>query len=242
MTPAPTTASRDRSERAGRPRPRLVPAAVVAVAGLLLSACGDGVDPGVAAEVDDVRISVDEVDDLATMICQIDVGSGQGGTPKSEQRSTALTVLLSIALGREIGDVEDVPQEQVTQSLQAASQARALVSEDLKDYFDEIVSESTRAAAALDAVAVQNLLERGEQPSQETVPPEVAQIQADYLEDHPVELDPRFGEFEDGQIVSDGGSISVPASQTALGLAPQQPEAGQEAPQPADPPAAHVCS
>lgn len=231
-----------------RPAPRrrarrLLSGAAVLAASLLLSACGDGVSPGVAAEVDGTTITMEEVDDLATMICQIDVAAGQPGKPMSEQRTTALTVLLSIALGRQIGDVEAVPQEQVSQSLQAASQARGFVSDDLKPYFDEVVGDSTRAAAALDAVAVQNIVERGEQPSQENVPPEVARIQAEYLDDNPVELDPRFGRFEDGQVVGGDGSLSVPASETALGYAPQESDPLAEAPPAQGPrPASHVCS
>ncbi len=231
----PTDTSRTRTPRG------LVLSVVLVLLSLLLSACGDGVSPGVAAEVDGAEISVEEVDDLATMICQIDVGSGQAGKPLADQRSTALTVLLSIALGRQIGDVEQVPQEQVSQSLEAAAQARDLISEDLQPFFDEIVTESTRSAAALDAVAVQALAERGEQPSQENVPPEVAQIQADYLKDHPIEVDPRFGVFQDGQIANGDGSISIPVSETARGFLPQE-DGAQQPPAAGDRPASQVCS
>ncbi len=238
MTPAP----HHRSMRRRRLASRLVTGAVVTMLSLVLASCGDGVSPGVAAEVDDVSISVDEVDDLATMICQIDVGAGQPGKPMSAQRGTALTVLLSITVGRQIGEVDQVPREQVSQSLEAASDAREYVSDDLKPYFDEVVTESTRSAAALDAVAVQNLVERGEQPSQETVPPEVAQIQADYLEEHPVELDPRFGVFQNGQVVNGNGSISIPVSETARSFIPQSTDSLEAAPPSADLPPSQVCS
>lgn len=250
MTPVATpvegtvegSARHDRSPRVARRR-RLAAGAALAATGLLVSGCGDGVAPGVAAEVGDTTISVDEVDDLATMICQIDVGAGQAGSPLSTQRTTALNLLLQIELGREIGDVDEVPQEQVSQALQGAAQAREFVSDDLQEYFDEIVTESTRSAAALEAIAVQNIVERGEQPSQENVPPEVGQLQADYLEETTLEVDPRFGEVQQGQILGGDGSISVPVSETALGFAPQQgQDPMQPAPPPDDLPASQVCS
>lgn len=236
-----TPARHDRSPRVARRR-RLAAGAALAATGLLVSGCGDGVPPGVAAEVGETSITVDEVDDLASMICQIDVGSGQAGSPLSTQRTTALNLLLQIELGREIGDVEQVPQEQVSQALQGAAQARELVDEDLQDYFDEIVTESTRSAAALEAIAVQNIVERGEQPSQENVPPEVGQLQADYFEETSLEVDPRFGQVQQGQVVGGDGSISVPVSETALGFAPQQGQDPMQPPQPSgDLPASQVC-
>lgn len=242
VTPVEGPARRARTPRVGRRR-RLAAGAALAATGLLVSGCGDGVAPGVAAQVGDTSISVEEVDDLASMICQIDVGAGQAGAPLSTQRTTALNLLLQIELGREIGDVDEVPQEQVSQALQGAAQARDFVSDDLQDYFDEIVTESTRSAAALEAVAVENIVERGEQPSQENVPPEVGQLQVDYLEETSLEVDPRFGQVQQGQIVGGDGSISVPVSETALGLAPQQGQDPMQPPQPSgDLPASQVCS
>lgn len=242
MTPAVSPVPHPGRPRAVRRPRRLALGAALAAAGLLVSGCGDGVAPGVAAQVGETTISVEEVDDLASMICQIDVGAGQAGSPLSTQRNTALNLLLQIELGREIGDVDKVPQEQVSQALQGAAQAREFVDEDLQDYFDEIVTESTRSAAALEAVAVQDLLERGEQPSQENVPPEVGQLQADYLEETSLEVDPRFGEVQQGQVVGGDGSISVPVSETALGFAPQQGQDPMQPPQPSgDLPASQLC-
>ena len=71
----------------------------------------------------------------------------------------------------------------------------------------------------------------------------MGQLQADYLEETSLEVDPRFGEVQQGQVVGGDGSISVPVSETALGFAPQQ---GQDPMQPAQPsgdlPASQVCS
>lgn len=213
---------------------------VAAATALLLSACGDGLAPGVAAEVDGEQITTAEVDDLATVICEIDKGAGQTGTPVAAQRATALTVLLGIEVGRRIGDVDSVPQQQVTQSLQAASQAREFVPEDLKDYFDEVIRESTRSAAAVDAAAAANLREQGERPEPTAVQEETARLQQAYLEDHPVEVDPRFGVYQNGQVVSGDGSLSVAVSDRAKSFVPQGTDDGSAQPA-ADLPASQVC-
>jgi hypothetical protein len=212
---------------------RLASGLVTAAAVLLLSACGDGVAPGVAAQVADEVITTDEVDDLATVICEIDKGAGQAGKPMSAQRATALTVLLGIEIGRGVGDVDAVPPQQVNQSLQAAAEARRLVPEELRSYFDEVVRESTRSAIAVDAAAAAALAETGEgPPDPAAVQEEAARLQQDYLEEHPVEVDPRFGVYQNGQVVSGDGSVSVAVSERARSLVPQgtddlgaQPEA-----------------
>lgn len=215
-------------------------AGVAAAGAMLLSACGDGVSPGVAAEVGGEEITRSEVNDLATVICEIDKNAGQGGKPMSAQRSLALTVLLGIEIGREIGDVEAVPQQQVTQSLRAASEARQFVPEDLRDYFDEVVRESTRSALAVDAAAADNLAESGAQPDPTAVQEEAARLQQEYLADNPVEIDPRFGVYRDGQVVSGDGSLSIPVSERAQGFVPTATD-DMAAQPPADLPASQVC-
>jgi hypothetical protein len=220
---------------------RLVAGAVASVA-LVLSSCGDGVSPGVAAQVAGETITTSEVDDLATVICEIDKGAGQAGKPMSAQRSMALTVLLGIEIGQRVGDVDSVPQEQVSQSLRAASDARALVPEELRDYFDEVVRESTRAAAAVDAAAAANLREAGRQPEPTAVQEEVARLQQEYLEEHTVEIDPRYGAYQNGQVVSGDGSLSVAVSERAKSFVPDATDATGAVPPAADLPASQVCA
>lgn len=219
---------------------RLVPGAAAAAAGLMLSACGDGVAPGVAAELDGETITTAEVDDLATVICAIDKGAGQPGKPMSAQRSLALTVLLNIEVGRQVGDVEQVPQQQVNEALQAASQAREFVPDDLRDYFDEVIRESARSAIAVNTLAAANVTDPGGQPDPAVVQQEAGRLQQDYLEDNPVEVDPRFGEYRDGQVVSGDGSLSIPVSERARSFVPDATDDPAAQP-PADLPASQTC-
>ena len=229
-----------RHKRSGRPSAGVVPGLASVAAMLLLSSCGPGVDPGVAAQVEDEEITTSEVDDLATVICEIDKGAGQGGKPMSAQRSLALTVLLGIEVGQQIGDPDDVPQQQVTQALQAAAEAREFVPEDLRPYFDEIVRESTRSAAAVDLVAATRLEETGRRPQPTAVQQEVARLQQEYLAEHPVEIDPRYGVYQDGQVVSSDGSVSVAVSERAKSFVPQATDDSGAAVS-ADLPASQLC-
>lgn len=213
---------------------------LVASATLLLTGCGGGVGPGVAAEIGDEAIPTSEVDDLATIICEIDKASQRAGSPRSAQRATALSVLLQIEVGRRVGDLDEVPQRAVNQQLAAAAEARRAVPDDLQPVFDDVVRDSTRAGLAMEAVAVRNLREAGEQPDPNTVQAEIARLQQEYVADNPVEVDPRFGTYREGQVVAGDGSLSVAVSDRALSFVPSSTDDPAAAPA-ADLPASQVC-
>ncbi|GAA1922004.1 hypothetical protein [Nocardioides marmoribigeumensis] len=199
-------------------RRRLAVVAVL-VLPLSLSACGNGVGPGDAAEVDGHAISVQQVDDLARVICATQGGQqGQGGkTPTASVRAIALNVLIGIEVGAGIGDLGSVDQQQVSQSVQSAAQARAMVDEADRELFDRVVKDSTRSQLVLDAEAAKRLQASGGDPTdQNALQAEVAKVQADYVKGADVKVAPRFGRMQDGQLVAGDGSLSVPVSKGAL--------------------------
>ena len=189
------------------------------VLSLSLASCGDGVGPGVAAEVGGDAIRVSEVDDLARVICATQSGQEtEGGkSPTAAVRALALNVLLGIRIGEGIGDLDSVDRRAVEQSVQAAAQARALVDEEDRELFDEVVRDSTRAQLAVTDEAAQALQAEGGDPAdQAALQAEAAELQAAYLEEVGVEVSPRFGRVENGQLLAGDGSLSVPVSETAL--------------------------
>jgi hypothetical protein len=189
------------------------------VLSLSLASCGNGVGPGVAAEVDGDPIRVSEVDDLARVICATQSGQEtEGGkSPTAAVRALALNVLLGIRIGEGIGDLDSVDRRAVEQSVQAAAQARALVDEDDRELFDEVVRDSTRAQLAVTDEAAQALQAEGGDPTdQAALQAEAAELQAAYLEEVGVEVAPRFGRVQNGQLLAGDGSLSVPVSETAL--------------------------
>ncbi len=198
-------------------RRRAAAVAAAVVLPLSLAACGDGVGPGVAARVGGDTISVDRVDDLARVICATQQGQeGGADSPTASVRALALNVLLGIEVGKGLGDLSSADQQTVSQSLQSAAQARALVPEDDRAMFDEVVRDSTAAQLVLAEQAAQEVQAAGGDPTdQNALQAAAAALQASYLEDADVEVASRFGRIVDGRLVAGEGSLSVPVSETA---------------------------
>ncbi len=183
-----------------------------------LAACGDGVGPGVAAQLDDQTITVNEVDDLARVICATQQGQGAeaGASPTAAVRALALNVLLGIEVGEGVGDLDSVDQQAVSQSVQAAAEARQLVDEDDRELFDQVVADSTRAQLAVNQAAAAALQASGGDPTdQNALAAAAAKLQTDYLDKAGVEVSTRFGRIDNGQLIAGDGSLSVPVSATA---------------------------
>ncbi len=201
------------------PYRRVLALGTAVVLSLSLAACGDGVGPGEAAEIDGRAISVERVDDLARIICATQGGQQGGGeaTPTASVRALALNVLLGIRIGEGVGDLGSVDQQQVSQSLQQAAQARALVDEGDRELFDQVVADATRAQLAVNQEAAKAVQASGGDPTdQNALNAEAAKLQADYLADADVKVSPRFGEIRNGQLIAGSGSLSVPVSKEAL--------------------------
>ena len=203
-------------------------AGVLSAGALLLSACG-GVAPGVAAEVEGQRITDEQVDDFAEVLCAIGGVQGtESGVPAKSARFASLQILLSNELATLVADVEDVPQQQVAAVLQGMAAARDLLSEDQQETFDEVAEEFARAQTALVELGRASLADQGqpEQPGQN--PDDVAfaegqRLMAERAEDADVEVDPRFGELVDGGLQPANGSLSVPVSDLAVQADEAQP-------------------
>ena len=197
---------------------RLTALGTALVLSVSLAACGDGVGPGVAAELDDQTITVREVDDLARVICATQQGGGAegGSSPTASVRALALNVLLGIRIGEGIGDLDSVDRGAVTQNVQAAAEARTLVDAEDRELFDQVIVDSTRAQLALSEEAAAKVQESGGDPTdQAALQAAAAELQADYLDEVGIEVSPRFGRVENGQLIAGDGSLSVPVSKTA---------------------------
>jgi hypothetical protein len=197
---------------------RVLAVAAVLALPLSLSACGDGVGPGQAAEVDGSPITVKQVDDLTRVICATQSGQqAQGGkSPTAAVRAIALNVLIGIKVGQGIGDLKTADQQQVAQSVQSAAQARALVAAADRELFDQVVKDSTRAQLVVTKAAAEELQASGGDPTdQNALQAEAAKIQAQYVDKADVKVSPRFGHLENGQLIAGDGSLSVPVSDKA---------------------------
>ena len=205
-------------------RRTVLPAAAAAV--LLLSSCG-GTAPGVAAQVGEDRITDEQVDDFAEVLCAIGgVPGGESGAPTKSARFASLQILMANELTADIADLDEVPADAVQAILQGMAGAREALSESERETFDEVAREFARAQAAIIELGRDELSTGGQAPQ---VPDEEAYAEGQrlltaYAEEADIEVDPRFGEVVDGALQPSNGSLSVPVSDLAVQGA--DPEAG----------------
>jgi len=178
-------------------RPKL--ALVAAAALFALTGCA-GLRPGVAAEIGDRQITIEQLDDFAATFCKY-LSVGQPGAKNSKLvRQGALVTMVQARLGdlyRE-GDDTIIDRETVESNLAGVKAAVADLPEAEQESFLDEVSyflESTQSLAqAGDAAAQEELL-------------------AELVDEYDVELDPRFGtwdEIRSEEAVAVSGSLSVP--------------------------------
>jgi hypothetical protein len=205
-------------------------ALVTAVAALLLSSCGSTGSPGVAAEVAGERITDEQVDEFARVLCRVGAAQGSGQTtPTSTVRHNAVQLLLFIETAAQVGDFDDLDRADVDMAMGNVEEARELLPEELVDTFDEVIVEFAQAQAALIARGRESLVEQGQDPAgidPNTAYAEGERLQQEFLRSADIEIDPRFGSIVDGQLRAASGSLSVPVSDIAVGSASQEPSEG----------------
>ncbi|HSV37117.1 MAG TPA: hypothetical protein VLI04_00025 [Nocardioidaceae bacterium] len=182
-------------------RPKL---ALVATAALFaLTGCA-GLRPGVAAEVGDQQITLEQLDDFAATFCKY-LSVGQPGQKSSKLvRQGALVTMVQARLGHLYGeeDPTTIDRASVEDALAGVKAAIADLPEGDQEAFLEEVSYFLEGS--------QYLAQVGDQAAQE-------ELLSTLVDEYGVELDPRFGSWdeirsEDAPSVS--GSLSVPLEAT----------------------------
>ncbi|CAN5889888.1 hypothetical protein BH20ACT6_BH20ACT6_22190 [soil metagenome] len=191
-------------------------AAAVAAAGLALGGCG-GVNPGAAAAVDGETIPLSKVDAMARAFCAADIASAklqnQPPTPRdtAEYRNRVLGTLVNAEVAANVVDELgiDVPASASESDLSQFEELFALMSDEeaaaLRDYIEVFgeLDASTRAIG------------RDQGGGGVAGDPEAAiaagqEFLVERAADSDIELDPRFGDLAEGQVVGGSGSLSVP--------------------------------
>ena len=198
---------------------------VTAAAALLLSGCGSTA-PGVAAQVEGEQITDEKVDDFAEALCALGGLAGtESGTPSGEARFNALSILLVTELARQSGDLDAVDSDELAAAEQQITAGRDQVPEGSRDTFDEVASEYVESQLAIVAAGRASLQEQGAgaEVTDDQALQEGERLLREYAEQADVEVDPRYGRLEDGVLVQDSGSLSVPVSDFAVAAAEEQP-------------------
>ena len=211
-----------------KPNRRTALPAVAAAAALLLSSCGETA-PGVAASVDGERITDEQVDDFAEVLCAIGgVPGGEAGAPTKSARFTSLQILMSNELTDDLADLDEVSSQQVAPILEQMAPAREMLSEDERETFDRVAEEFARSQAAIVQLGRESLEESG-QPGEiddQAAFAEGQRLLSEHAQEAEIEVDPRFGQVVDGALQPSSGSLSVPVSD--LAVAGSSAEAGEE--------------
>jgi hypothetical protein len=198
--------------------PRVGLAVAGAVSGLLLTACS--VHPGYAAVVGDDKITETNVDDVASALCASQGASGQTQALATRAaRQGALDVLISSELSRQFGEARGVTpdQEQVSAALKANEQNiqglpaehRQVFTDTLRDYAEGQLMLSEIGRRALASQGKENVTDQQAVSAGTALRNQWAAKHAD------VSVDPRYGDYVKGALLSKSGSLSVAQSQHA---------------------------
>ena len=202
--------------------------ALVVAAGLALTACGD-VSPGAAATVEGTKISRETVDDMAQAVCTAEVtyaglvDQPVQPTPTSIYREISLSLLINEQLALDVADRldVDVPPSSYEAGQDAGLEGlfEALPSSALEP-FQHYVDSYNRLQALYAAIGAEAGDASGDDP-QAAAEAGRAYV-AQYAEQRDIHVDPRFGEFTDGQVAGGSGSLSVPV-EAAASVRPDEP-------------------
>ena len=193
-------------------------AAVAAVAATALAGCG--LTPGAAAVVESSRISHDRVDDVAVAVCSANLASAQAsGQPAPSlatrgAREIALQILLETELAQQFGEHEDLEpdQQQVSEAVAQNEAGIGLLPEGQREDFRTALREYTESQLIVVEAGRQAL---GPDAAVEEAAAKGNELLGEFVQTLDVEIDPRYGRFEDGRFKRAGTSLSVPASREA---------------------------
>ncbi|HET9858793.1 MAG TPA: hypothetical protein VFQ19_03345 [Nocardioidaceae bacterium] len=188
-----------------------------------LTGCG-AVHPGMAAVVGSSTISHDRVDTLASALCTARTAGSEAAAaaappePTRRARGGALQILLETELSHEFGEERGVDPSlrQVTEALAQQQQLIDFLPEDEAEAYREALAEYAEGQLMLIEIGRQSLEEQG----QSNVPDDQAlaegeRLRQEYAESLEIEVDPRYGTFEDGSLSSGGTALSVAESDRA---------------------------
>lgn len=201
--------------------------AAVAASVLLLTGCAQNA-PGVAAEVGDDRITDQQVDDFAQVLCALNADPSGAGTPTATRtvRFQALQLLLGNEVALDLVDPERVDRERLRQALAQSAQTRAAVPAPLQPVFDQVLRDYVTAQLGLTELGRKSLRKRGEPAGAQAAQEEGERLRAEHAAEVGISVDPRYGTVEDGVLTPANGSLSVAVSETAVLGEAENPDAG----------------
>jgi hypothetical protein len=193
---------------------------------------GCSTHPGAAAVVGSDTITDGRLDDVALALCSAQTVSAQGPAQDLAGRAArqgALSVLLSAELSRQFGAAVGVEPDQAQVSAAVAANQSTIdkLPAARRQAFEDTLREYAEGQLVLIAVGKAELAKRGTRnATQDQALAAGTALRDAWAKKHAkVTVDPRFGRFSKGSLVSTSGSLSVPVSTGATAGAKQQPDA-----------------
>ncbi len=200
---------------------RLLRAATLGVAGLLLTGCGSA-SPGVAVKVGDQELSVRDVDAAAAHYCTA-VGDLESEVPMSFVRRFVVQLLALRSQTEQIADQYGVePGSTYLNDLAQRQGTAATKPEEVREDYLDLASAQAYAQDILDQVGRIDLDRQGVvDPTPEEITQAGVDVFARWPDANVVEVDPRYGlESVDGTLTPVDTNLSVAVGDTAkAGLA-----------------------
>ncbi len=200
-----------------------------AVAVLTLSGCGVGEDslgPGLAAQVGDTSIELDQVDDAAADLCEMISFLSEEGTSSAIAgaivRDNSLQYVVLRELGNQLAEEYDVRAGEAYRSSLDSNEAQLSGFGVDGDLLDEVVPTLSSGDYFLDIVQQIGQDELGLSPTEDTQQEGISkglEIAQQWEADQGLEINPRFSSMSVGDLdqilVSQVDSLSVPVSDFA---------------------------
>lgn len=200
---------------------RLMTAATMAVAGLLLTGCGSAA-PGIAARIGDQELSVRDVDTVTAHYCTA-LGDLESEVPMSYVRQFVIQLLTLRAQAEQIADEYGVEAGSTYLNDVAQRQGTAATKpEEVREDYVELASTTAYAQDILDQVGRIELADAGVvEPTAEQVSQAGVDVFNQWPDANGVEIDPRYGlKSIDGVLTPFDTNTSFALSETAkAGLA-----------------------
>lgn len=200
---------------------RLMTAATLGVAGLLLSGCGSA-SPGVAARIGDQELTVREVDAVTAHYCTA-LGELESAVPMSYVRQFVIQLLALRSQAEQIADEYGVePGSTYLNDVAQRQGTAATKPEEVRQDYVELASATAYAQDVLDQVG-EIVLDR--EGVTDATAEQVSQAGIDVFNQwpdaHGIEIDPRYGlKSIDGVLTPVDTNTSVAVGETAkAGLA-----------------------
>jgi len=204
------------------------------VAGALLTGCGSA-SPGVAVQVGDEQITINEVDELATEYCQAigDQLSAQNPpqvVPNHYFRGGIAGTLTLRSIGEQLGADYDVePGSTYEESVAQLEQSVSALDEEVRDAVIAVESSSAYAEAMQAAVGGALLEEEGAEGAEGAeYSDQVARGQQafeDWISENDVTFDPSLGvTLVNGNVESEDSSLSFAVGDNAVEGAAEEPD------------------